>query len=453
MHPTVSDTDNEPGAVIDDRAYYREDLRVRSRTWLRRAGAIACAGAVLAGCGTDTSDGLPVAKSGGDASAESSAVDPAALDTGSYPTSPAPEFGRATRDNILDVETQRLAEFVVVPFEVDPNLVTAKMPTMVIRSHENLGMVLSGNAADVAETHGMLYGYVSTAATSTTAVTDPSRSLVQMVLRFETSDSAAAAAQEMHAGLTTVDSDGTGVETPETIGILPNTLVSTSEYTHSAGPEVSANAFTAHNNYLIYTWAKAPADEKEWTAQAVARALDLQGPLIDQFPAQPTLAQNGGEPAELPMIDQDKILLYAIPEEDEQADSGNDMASYGPRGMSHRSTNPPLTYRVLTEAGSDHNAVYKTNVYRASDDAGAQMIVEEFRNDLTSQGYVEAPSPQGLPDAVCLSKDTTNGTTDYCLVVNGRYVGEAYGTDDKKDVDQQISAQYLILEQADQNAE
>ena len=80
------------------------------------------------------------------------------------------------------------------------------------------------------------------------------------------------------------------------------------------------------------------------------------------------------------------------------------------------------------------------------------MIVDEFRNDLTSQGYVEAPSPQGLPDAVCLSNDTTDGTTDYCLVVNGRYVGEAYGTDDKKDVDQQISAQYLILEQADQNA-
>ena len=30
---------------------------------------------------------------------------------------------------------------------------------------------------------------------------------------------------------------------------------------------------------------------------------------------------------------------------------------------------------------------------------------------------------------------------------------EASGTDNKKDVDQQISAQYLILEHADQNAE
>jgi hypothetical protein len=96
--------------------------------------------------------------------------------------------------------------------------------------------------------------------------------------------------------------------------------------------------------------------------------------------------------------------------------------------------------------------VYKTTVYRSSDDSGAQKILTEFRNDLTSQGYAEAPTPQGLPDAVCVSKDTADGTQDYCMVVNGRYVGEASGLDDKKDVDQQISAQYLILEQADQNA-
>ncbi len=38
------------------------------------------------------------------------------------------------------------------------------------------------------------------------------------------------------------------------------------------------------------------------------------------------------------------------------------------------------------------------------------------------------------------------------MVVNGRYVGDASALDNKKDVDQVISDQYLILEQADQNA-
>ncbi len=422
--------------------------------WLRRAAALLCAGAVLAACGTDDGsvDGEPVAKSGGDSSSTSSAVDPAALDTGDYPTSPAPEFGRATDENILDVETQRLAEFVVAPFEVDPTLVSVKMPTMVIRSSQNLGVVLNGGAPDIAKNNGLLYGYVSTAATPTAAVTDPSKSVVQMVLRFTTADGAAAAAQQIHTDLTTVDSDDTGLDTPETIAILPNTLVSTSEHSFDAGPTVSVNALTAHNDYLLYTYASAPADQKDWTAQAVATALEQQGPLIDQFPAQPTKEQNGGQGAEFPMIDQDKILIYALPEEDAQAQSGNDMASYGPRGMAHRSTNPPLTYRVLEETGSEHNAVYKTTVYRASDADGAQKIVDEFYNDLTSQGYADAPTPQGLPDAVCVAKDTVGGTQDYCMVILGRYVGEASGLDNKIDVDQQISAQYLILEQADQDA-
>jgi hypothetical protein len=117
------------------------------------------------------------------------------------------------------------------------------------------------------------------------------------------------------------------------------------------------------------------------------------------------------------MVDQDKILIYAIPETDDQAKLGDDQAVYGPRGMSHRSTNPPLTHRVLTETGSEHNAVAKTIVYRTTDDAGAQRIVEEFSNDLNSQGFTVAATPPGLPTARCFTQDTLNGTEDYCMAV------------------------------------
>ncbi|QHE73338.1 hypothetical protein GFS60_06997 (plasmid) [Rhodococcus sp. WAY2] len=409
------------------------------------------AAVLLAGCAsTDDAPAEPTGKSGGDA--QTAAVDPAALDTGDYLITPAPEFGRATQETILDVDGQRLAEFTVVPFEIDPELTSVKMPTMVMRSGKNLGVVLSDAAGDIAHKNQMLYGYVSTATTPTTKTTDPSRSVVQAVMRFNNPDDAAATAREIHQNLLTVD-DGTGLETAENIDILPHTLVSTGQTNFSAGPEVSVNAFTPHGNYLLYTWAKAPAAEKDWTARAVAKALSLQEPLIDQFPATPTRAQNGGQSPELPMIDQDKVLIYAIPEDDAQAQLGDDMAAYGPRGMAHRSTNPPLTYKVLTAAGSEHNAVYKTSVYRAKDDAGAHTILTEFHNDLLAEGFTTAPTPPGLPDAKCVTKDTVNGTQDYCMVANGRYVGEASGTDNKKDVDQQISAQYLILEHADQDAE
>ena len=421
---------------------------MRTTTWMPRAAAVLCAGVLLAGCSNDT-DGEPVAGSGGDSAA---AVDPAALDTGSYPTSPAAEYGRATDETIVEVEGQRLAEFTVVPFEIDPELTSGKMPTMVLRSGKNVGVVINNAAGDIASNHKMLYGYATTAETPVPMVTDPSRSIVHSVMRFNNPEDAAAAAREIHTNLTTVD-DGAGIDTPQNIDVLPNTLVSTSEHQFKAGPEVSVNALTPHGDYLIYTYAKAPVAQKDWTAKTVAKALNLQGPLIDRFPAQPTTEQNGGKRAERPMMDQGKVLIYAIPEEDANAQVGNDMAAYGPRGMAHRSTNPPLTYRVLSETGSEHNAVYKTTVYRATDDDGAQRIVDEFLNDLTSQGYAEAPSPQGLPAAKCVTKDTSNGTSDYCMVANGRYAGEAQALDNKKDVDQQISAQYLILEQADQNAE
>lgn len=418
----------------------------------RLAAAVLTAAVLLAGCAsTDDAPAEPTGKSGGDA-AQTAEVDPAALDTGDYPTTPAPEFGRATQETILDVDGQRLAEFTVVPFEIDPELTSVKMPTMVMRSGKNLGVVLSDAAGDIAHNHQMLYGYVSTATTPTTKTTDPSRSVVQAVMRFNNPDAAAATAREIHQNLLTVD-DGTGLETAENIEIAPHTLVSTGQTNFSAGPEVSVNAFTPHGNYLLYTWAKAPAAEKDWTARAVAKALSLQEPLIDQFPATPTRAQNGGQSPELPMIDQDKVLIYAIPEDDAQAQLGDDMAAYGPRGMAHRSTNPPLTYKVLTAAGSEHNAVYKTSVYRAKDDAGAHTILTEFHNDLLAEGFTTAPTPPGMPAAKCVTKDTVNGTQDYCMVANGRYVGEASGTDNKKDVDQQISAQYLILEHADQDAE
>lgn len=406
-----------------------------------------CAGALLAGCSTN-SDSEPTAGSGGDSAPT---VDATALDTGSYPTSPAPEFPRATTDNIIEVEGQRLAEFTVVPFEIDPALVSGKMPTMVMRSGKNIGAVIGNGSGDIVFNNNMLYGYVTTAATNAPKVTDPSLTVVNAVMRFPNAELAAKAAREIHTQITTVD-DGAGIGTSETIDVLPNTLVSSRENSFDAGPEVAVNALTPHGDYLLYTWAQAPAAEKNWTAKAIAKAISLQSPLIDKFPAQPTKNQNGGQSAEFPMVDQDKVLIYAIPEQDDQAKLGDDQAVYGPRGMSHRSTNPPLTYKTLTETGSEHNAVAKTTVYRAADNAGAQRIIEDFSNDLASQGYTAAATPPGLPTATCVTKDTIQGTSHYCMIVNGRYVGEANTLDNKTEVDQLISAQYLILEQADQNA-
>lgn len=414
---------------------------------LPMAAAVLAAGLLLGACSTETSGTSVAAASSAPAAPQ---VDKAALNPGSYPTTPAAPYGAATTDNILEIEGQRLAEFVVVPFEVDPELTEVKMPTQVLRTYKNLSMTLGEVQINVPANKEMLYGFVSTAATATATAKEEGRSLVQMVLRYKDSGQATAAAQQMHDSLIN-EPDPALKEKAEKIDVLPKTLVSTGD---TAGGGVSVNAFTAHGDYVLYTWASAPAAGRGWTAQSVATALKLQEPLIDRFPATPTREQNGGTAAPLPQLDQDSILIYAIPEEDPDAQGGSDMAVYGPRGMAHRSTNPPLTYKTLTDAGALHNASYKTTVYRAATTVDAQKIADVFIGDLiSSDGFTPAPSPPGLPNASCATKDTADGKKDYCMVVNGRYVGEASGIDNKTDVNRLISAQYLTLDHADQDAE
>jgi hypothetical protein len=414
------------------------------KNWLLIPASLLTAGLLMTACSTET-DGTSVAAS---SSATEAPVDLALLDPGNYPTEPAAPYGTATTENILDVEGQRLAEFVTLPFEVDPELTEVSMPTMVIRSAKNLDVVLSPGVGTGPANGKMLYGYVSTASTPVANSKEVDRALVQMVLRYSDPAAAAAGAAEMHNALIN-NPDPALKEAPEKVGTLPNTLISSS----GTADEVSLNAFTAHGDYVIYTWASAPTAEKDWTSTSVATALDLQEPLVDKFPATPTKEQNGGKSA-MPEIDQNDILIYAVPEEDADAGLGNDMAVYGPRGMAHRSTNPALTYDTLTDAGAMHNAQYKTIVYRAATPEDAQEISDVFIEDLIkSDGYAPAPSPPGLPAATCVTKDTTDGTQDYCYVTNGRYVGEASALDDRTDLDQLISAQYLIFEKADQDAE
>lgn len=404
------------------------------------------AGVLLAGCSTET-DGTFFAASSSASPVPS--ADPALLDTGDFPTEPAAPYGLATTENILDVEGQRLAEFMVLPFEVDPGLTRVKMPTQVIRSYKNLTGVLGQGAVDAPANRDMLYGYVTTASTPTATSKDEEKALVQMVLRYTNAAQATAGAQQMHDALVN-EPDPALKDTPVKVDGLPDTLASIGT---TVDDEATINAFTARGDYVIDTWASAPAADKTWTTTAVTTALDLQEPLVDKFPATPTKEQNGGKSA-MPRMDQNQVLIYAIPEEDPDAQGGSDMAVYGPRGMALRSTNPPLTYKVLTDAGADHNASYKTTVYRAATPDDAQNIVDSFAADLiNSDGFTPAPAPPGLPNATCTTKDTENGTQDYCMVANGRYVGEASALDNKTEVDQLISAQYLILEQADQDAE
>ena len=88
------------------------------KRWYPLAAAAAVTAGMLAACSTG---GEPAPESSTTGSAEPT-VDLTALDPGAYPTDPRPPFGVAEDSQLVQVESQRMAQFIVVPFEVDPDL-------------------------------------------------------------------------------------------------------------------------------------------------------------------------------------------------------------------------------------------------------------------------------------------------------------------------------------------
>lgn len=416
---------------------------------VRWVGVLAAITAI-AGC-TTQGEATSVSASG---PASEPSVDAAALDTGAYPTTPRPAFGKATQDNILQVEGQRMAQFVVVPFEIDDDLTNAKMPTMVISGPSGLGMVLAPDTAKVPANEKMMMGFVDAAATSDESLrAGTKRALNNMVLRYLTPADARDAARQM------ADATAAGDKArPTTLPGLPDTLVVQAGH----GGNKQMMAFTPHNSYVLYQWFETTPSQQNMLEPTVRKALALQSALIDKFPATPTKDEakaRGITGSSAPVVDQNHVLIYALPYTDDEIKKGvktalpggSIRAVYGPRGMAQMSSDPKTDFTMLTDVGATANAIEKSTVYRASTPDGAKTIVDISLASSRSQGWADAAVPVGLPAAKCQSKMLDTGTWYACYVQKGRYVGN-YSAQNKKDVHQAISAQYVILTKADQNA-
>ncbi|MDY6811638.1 MAG: hypothetical protein SW127_21955 [Actinomycetota bacterium] len=417
---------------------------------LRTMGIAATTAATLATLTACSTDGEPATD---DAAASSSAaaasVDVAALDTGPYPTDPRPEFGRATDDQIVQVEGQRMAQFIVVPFEVDRDITDMKNPTSAIASRNNLTMILGEGTPEVPANDDLLYGFTTSASTPAANIRQgTSRGLNTVVLRYMTPEAATAAAQQLAEQVAT-----NGDNTVTTLPDLPGTHV-----IHDTGTDDTHQlmTFTPHNSYVIYEWYETTTKQQDKLEPTVRKAISLQTALIDQFPATPTkdeAAARGITGPTRPIVDQDHVLIYTLPYTDEEMDNGKTgltpqsmRAVYGPRGMAHFSGDPVGTFNDLNAAGSTANAVERSVVYRAASDEQATTLMDSYRR--TDSADIGAPP--GLPAAKCSTTNDSNNTTYTCHVKLGRYVGEIH-SDNKQDAYQQTAAQYVLFTKAEQN--
>ncbi|HEX7824652.1 MAG TPA: hypothetical protein VF477_07125, partial [Mycobacterium sp.] len=257
----------------------------------RRVFLLVAVVALVAGC-TTVVDGSAVKTAGGP---PAGTVDVALLDPGNYPTKPKPPMGVAPNPvtgSLLDA--QRMADFALGPWEVDPTL-TARNPfgfstgAMPIKS-DALEAVTSKEAAQAAYQHDFINGYADY------RQVEGQKKLFNVVLRMPDAESASAAAREMAKAILDKPVE---LVPPVTKSAMPIPGHPEANAVSESFADTSAklnwnviDSFTAHGPYVLMQRAMVTspsfnaadvAAALNTAAGLVAKTVDLQGPRIDGF--------------------------------------------------------------------------------------------------------------------------------------------------------------------------
>ncbi|MBT0568559.1 hypothetical protein [Williamsia sp. CHRR-6] len=368
-----------------------------------------------------------------------------ALDTGTFQTDPSPPFPPVTSSTpdaeLIRVEEQRMAEFIILPADVDPELRDYNEPTGTMPATAEAVLGSKRAYTDLLKT--TLGGFTAAAGSPGTAgKTYPKLSLTLMVARFITPQDAAAAAKK---AIDTVVADSTAAPADEVqrpVAVPGVAFAARMARSVSGGPALLSA--TPSGVFVIFARTLGEPDQESKLAPLLTKATAAQITEIKKFPA---LAR--GPNAQLP-VDSDSILIYTIPDADSANRAGTTRAVYGPTGASHfAGDDQPAVRKLFVDTGTDHIAVWKTTVFRSATAAGASRVMTTQMPNPSATIRVTSP-PVGLPVARCLSRDTVIGPQYECWVQVGRYLGVAT---DRSAVTtrQMISAQYKILLKADQN--
>jgi hypothetical protein len=399
---------------------------------------------LVSGC-TTVVDGSAVRATGGPAPGT---VDVALLDPGNYPTKPKPPMGvvpSATTGSLLDA--QRMADFALGPWEVDPAL-TARNPfgfsagAMPIKS-DALEAVTSKESAQAAYRHDFINAYADY------RQVEGQKELFNVVLRMPDSGSASAAAQEMAKAILDKPVE---LVPPVTKSVMPipghpeaNAVSGSFSDTTAKVNWNSIDSFTAHGPYVLMQRAAvtSPSLNAPDVAAAlnaavglVAKTIDLQGPRIDGFT--PT------DPAQLSTLpwDPSGLLAKALPVPKGGANANN-QATFGAYGLLHYVDNPVEMAKVFTAAGVDVAVHGDDWIIQARDAAGALAVADAQVKAATGPDATTADPVPNLPGSHCLKFSGGDGNF-WCVATMDRYEFEVSGFQ-LKDVHQRMAAQYIIL--------
>lgn len=382
---------------------------------------IAATSILLGGCVTT------VAGSPANVGGPSRAVDVRSLDVGGYPTQPRSPLGIAgTSAAGAIIEVQRLANYVVGPWEVAAELTSRyAMGAAAMTDASALSVLGPSELAAVAGRHTFINGFV------TARQAEGQASLINAVLRFADPLSAAAALKEL-----TQTVNGSG-PVPEQRIVIPGQPEAVATSSSVADPTTQrqrsvVRSITAHGPYLFANVATS-TQRLVSAATLVANVIDLQRRVIDQFsPTKPAAF------ADIP-VDPTGLLARTLPLSPQQA-TANQNARFGKRGSLHFQGDPSRVTALFDTTVMDLATRAKTNVYRVSDADGAARIVEEFAAQAEATG---GRPVDGVP-AMSASRCARLRVGYYCAASADRFAFEAFSLE-LQDVRQQIAAQYVLL--------
>ncbi|GCB00236.1 hypothetical protein [Mycolicibacterium sp. NCC-Tsukiji] len=386
-----------------------------------KLAAATAAVALLAGCTTVTT---------GDATKDPSFRPGDAivslLNPGNYPTAPKPGPAlkqEAETGRIIDGE--RMGEYVVGPWEVDPQLVDIDVTATGLML--SVGSVLLG-LDDVAKKHQFIYGFGSTRGTPSNA--DHRRAVQNSVLRFPNPEAAAAAASDFYAQ----DRAARDPSAKLNIPVPGHPEARAFQFTMPDGAFATI-ALTAHGPFVLIqgTTAQESADISMQLAQ---KALDLQIPRIDDF--KPT------DPSQFATMqtDPEGLLRLTVPTKEHIGNQG----LWGPRGILHFDDDPLQMATELRAAGVDVVSVRGTYVYRTKDAAAATQLAQKFAEPDAKNPTEPGPTVPGLPSAKCRATDVAEvkARVYSCAAALERWVYTASSLQ-PFDATQRMASQYLLL--------
>jgi hypothetical protein len=389
-------------------------------------GALAACTLIVVACGdpggTDTA---ATSSSAASSTAPRPIVSPSLLDAGRYPSAPRPPLGVAGNPAAGAVsDAQHMADFVLGPWEVDEDLVGTYLNSYYVINTPNVLQQLGPEGiATAAGRAGMINGFASARQTLDKAA------MVNAVLRFP--DPAAAAAASTAMGDAAVKQPIKGI-TPTVVAIPghPDAVASTYPFTPSGSDQARATvrSFTPHGPYVFMHFVQS-VDGLDRATALVTKAIDAQGPVIDEFtPA--------GDLAAVP-LDPTGLLARTLPAA--VAETAKNSV-YATRGAEHFQSNPVASATLFSDTGTTAVAMGGTNVYQTKDEGSALMITNAFSQEMSSDGMATADTVGALPDSHCYALPKAF----YCVAPAGRFAIEAR-SEQLSDVHQQLAAQYVML--------